>query len=192
MFEFWKTLLPFTQPNALGRTWQEGAQSMLNKEAAMYFLGTFVGEQATDPAVHDDLDFFPFPTLGTQYDAELAIDAPIDGLMLSKAPANVDGAKALLKCVSTGAAQLQFLTASPNNVAAANDADTSGYSPFQKKAAEIIAGSHAIAQFLDRDTDPGFASNTMIPKIQAFLTDPNQDLPTLLASIQSEWDLLGQ
>jgi multiple sugar transport system substrate-binding protein len=192
VFEFWKTLLPFTQPNALGRTWQEGAQSLINNEAAMYFLGTFAGQQATDPAVHDDLDFFPFPTLGTQYDAEMAIDAPIDGLMLSKAPANIDGAKALVKCVSTGAAQLKYLAADPNSVAAAKDADTSGYTPFQAKSAQIIGSAGAIAQFLDRDTDPGFAQNTMQSKLQAFLTDPNQDLPTLLTSIQNEWDLLGQ
>jgi multiple sugar transport system substrate-binding protein len=165
---------------------------LINNEAAMYFLGTFAGQQATDPAVHDDLDFFPFPTLGTQYDAEMAIDAPIDGLMLSKAPANIDGAKALVKCVSTGAAQLKYLAADPNSVAAAKDADTSGYTPFQAKSAQIIGSAGAIAQFLDRDTDPGFAQNTMQSKLQAFLTDPNQDLPTLLTSIQNEWDLLGQ
>ena len=56
---------------------------MLNKKAGMYFLGTFVGEQATDPAVHDDLDFFPFPLFGTEFDAESGIDAPIDGFMVS-------------------------------------------------------------------------------------------------------------
>ena len=52
---------------------------MIDKEAGMYFLGTFAGQQATDPAIHDDLDFFPFPTLGTRFDGELGIDAPIDG-----------------------------------------------------------------------------------------------------------------
>ena len=33
VFNLWKELLPYVQPNALGRTWQEGAQSMINKEA---------------------------------------------------------------------------------------------------------------------------------------------------------------
>lgn len=191
VFNLWKELLPFTQANALGRTWQEGAQSMINKEAAMYFLGTFAGEQATDPAIHDDLDFFPFPVLGNQWDTELAIDAPIDGLMLSKAPKNAEGAKALLACIATGPAQLEFLKSSPNNVAAAKDADTAGYSPFQKKMAEIIGNSGAIAQFLDRDTRPDFAGgNGMQGFLQTFLNDPNQNLDTFLGTIQSFYDSL--
>ncbi len=191
VFNLWKELLPYVQPNALGRTWQEGAQSMINKEAAMYFLGTFAGEQATDPAIHDDLDFFPFPVLGNQWDSENAIDAPIDGLMLSKSPANADGAKALLECIATGPAQLEFLKSSPNNVAAAKDADTTSYSPFQKKMAEIIGNSGAIAQFLDRDTRPDFAGpNGMQGFLQTFLNDPNQDLDSFLGTIQSFYDSL--
>ena len=92
----------------------------------MYFLGTFAGQSRPGTDADGDLDFFPFPTLGTAFDAEMGIDAPIDGFMLTKAP-NLDGAKALLECLSTGAAQNIFLAADPNNVAAANDADTSGY-----------------------------------------------------------------
>ncbi|MBA3875434.1 MAG: sugar ABC transporter substrate-binding protein [Anaerolinea sp.] len=191
VFNLWKELLPYTQPNALGRTWQEGAQSMINKEAGMYFLGTFAGEQATDPAIRDDLDFFPFPVLGNQWDSENAIDAPIDGLMISKSPKNLDGAKALLECVATGPAQLEFLKASPNNVAAAKDADTSGYTPFQQKMAEIIGKSGAIAQFLDRDTRPDFAGpNGMQGFLQTFLNDPNLNLDTYLGTIQSFYDSL--
>jgi multiple sugar transport system substrate-binding protein len=192
VFEEWRKLIPYLQEGALGRTWQDAAQSLLNKEAGMYFLGTFAGEQATDPAVHDDLDFFPFPVFGTQYDSELGIDAPIDGFMVSKAPKNPDGAMAFMKFLSTGAAQNIFLESSPNNVAAANDADTSGYTPFQQKMAEIIGGSQKIAQFLDRDTRPDFAGpNGMQGFLQTFLTDPEQDLDAFLGQIQSFWDSLG-
>ncbi len=191
VFNLWKELLPFTQPNALGRTWQEGAQAMINKEAGMYFLGTFAGEQATDPAVASDLDFFPFPVLGNQWDSENAIDAPIDGLMLSKSPKNAEGAKALLACVATGPAQIEYLKSNPVNVAAAKDADTSGYTPFQKKMAEIIGNSGAIAQFLDRDTRPDFAGpNGMQGFLQTFLNDPNLDLDQYLGTIQSFYDSL--
>ena len=50
----------------------------------MYFLGTFATQQATDPAVAADVDFFPFPTLGHRTSTrELGIDAPIDGFALS-------------------------------------------------------------------------------------------------------------
>lgn len=192
VFEEWRKLIPYLQEGALGRTWQDAAQSLLNKEAGMYFLGTFAGEQATDPAVHDDLDFFPFPVFGTQYDSELGIDAPIDGFMVSKAPANLEGAKAFMKFLSTGAAQNIFLESSPNNVAAANDADTSAYTPFQQKMAEIIGNSQKIAQFLDRDTRPDFAGpNGMQGFLQTFLNDPEQDLDAYLGTIQSFWDSLG-
>jgi multiple sugar transport system substrate-binding protein len=192
VFEEWRKLIPYLQEGALGRTWQDAAQSLLNNEAGMYFLGTFAGEQATDPAVHDDLDFFPFPVFGTQYDSELGIDAPIDGFMVSKEPDNPDGAKAFMKFLSTGAAQNIFLESSPNNVAAANDADASGYTPFQQKMAEIIGNSQKIAQFLDRDTRPDFAGpNGMQGFLQTFLTDPDQDLDAFLGTIQSFWDSLG-
>lgn len=55
VFNTWAELLPFHQEAALGRTWQEAAQSLVNKEAGMYLLGMFVGQQFTDQDP-DDLD----------------------------------------------------------------------------------------------------------------------------------------
>jgi multiple sugar transport system substrate-binding protein len=191
VFEKWRELLPFMQEGALGRTWQEAAQAMANKEAAMYFLGTFAAEQV--PAEeHDDLDFFAFPPLGSEFDAEMGIDAPIDGFMLSKAPANIEAAKAFLRCMASGPAQIIYLTGNPAaGVAAASDADASGYSALQAKSAEIIANSGRIAQFLDRDTRPDFAGpNGMQAFLQDFLNEPDQDLPALQADIQAFWDSL--
>jgi len=196
VFENWKQLLPYNGDitAALGRTWQDGANLLVQKKAGMYFLGTFAGQQATEKADHDDLDFFPFPTLGTEFDAELGIDAPIDGFMIaSKSPglaADKDAALAFLEYLSTGPAQVTFLVANPNSVAAGKDADTSGYSDFQKKSAEIIGASGAIAQFLDRDTDPAFAKQ-MQSFLQTFLTKPDQPLEPFLKSIQDFWDTLG-
>lgn len=191
VFAQWAKLLPYFQAGALDRTWQEAARSMINKQAGMYFLGTFAAEQATDPAVRSDLDAFPFPVLGNQWDAENAIDAPIDGLMLSKTPRNITSAKAMLQCVSTGAAQLVFLRSSPSYVAAARDTDTSSYTPFQQKMATIINGSGAIAQFLDRDTRPDFAGPSgMQSFLKGFLADPGQDLTAYLARIQAFYDSL--
>ena len=191
VFQKWAELLKYYDPAPLGKTWQEAAQDMLNKKAGMYFLGTFVGEQATDPAVHDDLDFFPFPLFGTEFDAESGIDAPIDGFMVSAKVQNLDGAKAFMEYLSTGEAQGIFLASSPNNVAAAKDADTSKYSAFQKKSAEIIAGSNKIAQFLDRDARSDFAgANGMQGFLQSFIGNPTQDLDKFLSGIQSFYDTL--
>ena len=69
-------------------------------------------------------------------------------------------------------------------------ADTCSYTPVQKKAAEIIAGAGAIAQFLDRDTRPDFAGPH---GMQGFLqtssaTRPGPGRPA--ASIQDFWDTL--
>jgi multiple sugar transport system substrate-binding protein len=192
VFEVWRDeILPFSQQGALGRTWQDAAQSLLNKEAAMYFLGTFAAEQFPLEE-QDDLDFFPWPAMGTDFDAELGIDAPIDGFMLSKDPANPEAAKTFLTCMASGAAQIVYLTANPAaGVAAANDADASGYTPLQQKSAEIIANSGAIAQFLDRDTRPDFAGpNSMQAFLQDFLQDPDQDLMALQESMQGFWDSL--
>ena len=45
VFAKWAELLPYTQPDPLGRTWQEAAQTWANNKAAMYFLGTFASQQ---------------------------------------------------------------------------------------------------------------------------------------------------
>lgn len=191
VFAKWAELLPYFDPQPLGKTWQEAAQDMISGKAGMYFLGTFAGEQASDPAVHDDLDFFPFPTLGTAYDAEMAIDAPIDGFMVSAKAKNVDGAKAFMEYLASAEAQGIFLTSSPNNVAAAKNADTSKYTPFQLKMAEIIGASGKIAQFLDRDTRPDFAgANGMQGFLQSFLGEPTQDLAKFLQGVQDFYDSL--
>jgi len=191
VYQKWAELLPYFQAGALGRTWQDAAQAMISKKAGMYFLGTFAGEQAPDPATHDDLAFFPFPVFGNEWDAEMGIDAPIDGLMLSKTNANPAANTALLECLATGPAILEFLKTSPNNVAANKTTDTSGYTDFQKQMATILAGSNKIAQFLDRDTRPDFAGpNGMQGFIQSFLNDPKQNLDPYLAKIQAFWDSL--
>jgi len=76
-------------------------------------------------------------------------------------------------------------------VAAAKDADTSKYSAFQKKSAEIIAGSNKIAQFLDRDARSDFAgANGMQGFLQSFIGNPTQDLDKFLSGIQSFYDTL--
>ena len=191
VFQKWAELLPYFDPAPLGKTWQESAQDLIDKKAGMYFLGTFAGQQATDQATHDDLDFFAFPTLGTQYDSELGIDAPIDGFMVSAKPKNLDGAKALLEYLGSADAANIYLASDSNDVAANNKADTSKYNAFQKSSATIIAASGKIAQFLDRDTRPDFAgANGMQSFLQTFLKAPTADLDKFLTGIQGFYDSL--
>jgi len=182
VFEQWAELLPFHQEDPNGRTWQEAAQSLLNRESAMYLLGLFVGEQFPEEE-RGDLDFFAFPEIDPAIGAG-DLDAPIDGYMMPASPANEEGAKEFLRFMGSAEAQDILIEASPNSIAAHNDADTSGYTELQNKAVEIIANATGIAQFLDRDTRPDFASTVVIPTFQAFLNNPD-DIDTILSDLQA-------
>jgi multiple sugar transport system substrate-binding protein len=183
VFDTWKGLLPYHQGGSLGRTWQEAAQSLSNKKSGMYLLGMFVGQQFTG-AAHDDLDFFAFPEVDSNV-GTAALDAPIDGFMLSKGPKNEDGSKALLQYLASAEAQNTYLKNDPNNIATAKDADTSGYSALQKKAVELIGSADNITQFMDRDTRPDFASTVMIPALQEFIRNPN-DAASILKKTEQQ------
>jgi len=186
VFATWAELLPYHQPGALGRTWQEAAQSVANKESGMYLLGMFVGEQFQEVSqeARDDLDFFAFPEINPEHGQD-SVDAPIDGFMLSKDPENTAGAEELLRFIGTGEAQKFYTDANSNWLATANDADTSGYDALQNKGAELIASADNIAQFLDRDTRPDFASTVVLPSIQTFLNNP-EDINGLTASMEEQ------
>lgn len=171
VFDTWKRLLPLHQENALGRDWQEAAQSLQQKKSGMYLLGAFVGQQFPD-AEKEDLDFFPFPEINPEHGTD-TVEAPIDGYMMPKKPSNPEGAAKLLEYLSTPEPQLAYLKADPTAVATNQNADTSGYNSLQKKAAEVIKGAKHVTQFLDRDTDPGFASEAATNGIIEFIKNPD-------------------
>jgi multiple sugar transport system substrate-binding protein len=187
VFAAWRDMLPYHQPGALGRTWQEAAQTCAAGDAGMYLLGMFVGEQFQEYSqeARDDLDFFAFPEINPDFGQD-SVDAPIDGFMLSKtAPDNIEGAKALAAFIGTGEAQNYFTAVNSNWLATANDADTSGYTSLQNKALELIGSVDNIAQFLDRDTRPDFASTVVLPSLQNWLNDPD-DIDGITASMEEQ------
>jgi len=150
----------------------------------MYVLGAFLAQQFTKGAEQDDLDFFTFPevdsTIGTD-----AIEAPIDGWMMAKRPKNVEGAKKLLSYLGGAEAQGIAVKADPSVVATNDKADQSAYTPLQKKSVEFVKSAKSIAQFLDRDTRPDFASTVMIPALQSFIKTPD-DIDGLVKNIQQQ------
>jgi multiple sugar transport system substrate-binding protein len=182
VFETWRELLPYHAEGSLGRTWQDAAQT-LNKDSAMYLLGSFVGQQFEGKSF-EDLDFFPFPEINSEHGQD-AVEAPIDGFMLSKDPENEAAGKALLEYLAGAEAQNTYLKSDPNNVAANNTADDSNYNAIQVKANELISGAAQISQFLDRDTRPDFASTVMIPALQDFIKNPD-DIDGLCSSIEQQ------
>ena len=168
----------------MGRTWQEAAQALVQKKAGMYLLGTFASQQFTDPADLEDLDFIAFPSIASEHGTD-SIDAPIDGFMMASKPKNEAGAKALLEYLGSADAENIYLKTDPGDVGANTQVDTSGYNSVQAKSAEIIGATKNIAQFLDRDTRPDFASTVMIPALQDFIKNP-KDIDGLTSSIENQ------
>ena len=183
VFDTWRELLPYHQEASLGRTWQEAAQSLQQKKSGMYVLGMFVGQQFPE-ADREDLDFFTFPEIDPAIGSD-AIEAPIDGFMMAKRPRNEDGAKAFLTYLATPAAEDVYVKADPTVIGVNSGASTASYTKLQKKAVEFVGAAKNIAQFMDRDTRPDFASNVMIPAIQAFIKTPT-DVDGLVNSIEKQ------
>ncbi|MFG1778144.1 ABC transporter substrate-binding protein [Micromonospora sp. NPDC049051] len=183
VFDTWRGLLPLHQPDSLGRTWQEAAQSLQQKKSGMYLLGLFVGQQF-DGKDLEDLDFFTFPEIDPAIGAK-ALDAPIDGYMLARRPKQEANARKLLEYVGSKAAADITVKNDPSTLVANGEADTSGYSALQRKAAELVGSATEIAQFLDRDTRPDFASTVIIPAFQQFIKDP-KDIDGLTSSIENQ------
>ena len=183
VFETWRELLPLHQEAANGREWQEAATAVVNREAGMMLIGSFIGEQWPD-AEQDDLDFFNFPEVDPAVGAD-AVEAPIDGYMLSKRPRNEEGAKKLLSYLGSADAGAVATEANPSLLSANSETDTSGYTPLQKKCVEYVSSAKSISQFMDRDTRPDFASTVMIPSIQTFINNP-ADIDGLLNSIEGQ------
>ena len=198
VFKKWAEITPYYSPAFAGLTWQEAAQQLLKKKAGMYLLGLFVSEQFVGSGNPDDLaqlDFFPFPDVGSQYDAEKALDAPIDVYMLAKKSptlgADTGQAKAFLEFMSKGSSQIIYWKASPGAIPTANDADQSQYPALTKKAAQIVSNAKRITQFFDRDSRPDFSGpNSMQGFLLRYLSNPKQDTGGLQGQMQSFWDSL--
>lgn len=148
----------------------------------MYLLGTFLNEQFPDD--EDDLDLFTFPEVDPAIGAT-AIDAPIDGFCLSADPDNPDGAKQFMTYMASPEALAAAATTGLPYIAANENADTSSYSALQMRSAELVGQAENLAQFLDRDTRPDFASTVVIPSLQTFLGNPD-DIDGVTADLQSQ------
>jgi len=135
-------------------------------------------------ADQEDLDFFTFPEIDSNIGAD-ALDAPIDGYMLAKKPKNEGAAKKLLEYIGSPKFGDVYAGADSTTLVANTKADTSPYTPLQKKAAELVASAKNYSQFLDRDTRPDFASTVMIPALQSFIKNPS-DIDGLTNSIENQ------
>ena len=198
VFKKWSEITPYYSPAFAGLTWQQGADQLLRKQAGMYLLGLFVSDEFKASGSQgdlDQLDFFAFPDLGTQYDAEKALDAPIDVYMVTKKSptlsSNLGQAKAFMEYMAKGTSQVTFWKNSPGSIPTASDADTSQYPALTKKAVDIVSKAQKITQYFDRDSRPDFSGpNGMQGFLLKFLANPTADTSGLQSQMQSFWDSL--
>jgi multiple sugar transport system substrate-binding protein len=186
VFTHWSEITGYYQPGFAGRTWQDAATAFGNKEVGMYLLGTFVTsnfDSDTQQDIIDDITFFPFPEINPEHGQD-AVEAPIDGFMMAASPENEEGAKALLTALGGPAAIDAFIAVDPSYVAATSEAKTDGYNALQKKSAELVGAAKFIAQFLDRDTEPDFASQVVGKAIADYLA--GQDVDGILSTVEEQ------
>ncbi|AJT43069.1 ABC transporter substrate-binding protein [Psychromicrobium lacuslunae] len=177
VFDTWKALLPYQDPAALGQTWQDAAKALEAKKTGMYLLGSFVTQQFTDPKVLADIEFLPFPEVAME--GQEAVEAPIDGLLLSKKGGQNQAARDFVEFIGTPEGQNAYYKVDTSNLPTAKGADISGFTPLSKKLSETIASAKNISQFFDRDALPAMASNVMIPALQSFIKDGSVDVKNL-------------
>ena len=199
VFQTWAKLIPYYTTGYAGLTWQQACDTLVRKTAGMYFLGLFMTGEVdtvdTTGAAKKDIDFFPWPFFGNSYDAEKALDAPIDIVMVSAKspglPADLANAKAYCEFWSKGSTQMMMYQANNGFIPTASDADTTKLDVLTQKAVQLVSQAQKITQFLDRDTRPDFAgANGMQSFLLDFLGNPSQDLVAFQAKIQSFWDAL--
>jgi len=198
VFKKWSEITKYYSPAFAGLTWEQGADQLLRKQAGMYLLGLFVSDEfkaSGTPADVDQLDFFAFPDVGSSYDAEKALDAPIDVYMVSKkSPAlsnDLGQAKAFMEFMAKGSTQVLYWKNAPGSIPTASDADTSQYPALTKKAVEIVSKAQKITQYFDRDSRPDFSGpNGMQGFLLRFLSSPSGDTAGLQGDMQKFWDSL--
>jgi multiple sugar transport system substrate-binding protein len=198
VFKKWSEITPYYSKAFAGLTWEQGADQLLRKQAGMYLLGLFVSDEfkaSGTQADLDQLDFFAFPDVGSSYDAEKALDAPIDVYMVSKkSPTlsnNLGQVKAFMEFMTKGSTQVLFWKNSPGSIPTASDADTSTYPALTKKAVDIVSKAQKITQYFDRDSRPDFAGpNGMQGFLLKFLSNPTGDTSGLQSDMQKFWDSL--
>ena len=199
VFQKWAEILPYHAKDYAGLTWQNAADTLVQKKSGMYLLGLFVsgavrGHQGPGRPRRPRLLPVPEPrapsTTPRRRSTPRSTPCRSPPSRRTSRP-SIDAAKAYLEFWSKGSTQLIMFKNQPGLIPTATDADTSGYSDLQKKAVEIVSAAQKITQFLDRDTRSDFAgANGMQSFLQKFLARPDQDLAAYQKTIQDFWDQL--
>jgi multiple sugar transport system substrate-binding protein len=199
VFREWAKLVPYYTKGFQRLTWQQAADTLIGGASGMYYLGLFMtGEVTTiDKSILDDIDFFEFPYFGNEFDAERAVEAPMDvWAMAAKSPtlaADMDNARAYLEFFAQGPTQLLMYQAQPGFIPTASDVDLSKLDRLSAKSVQLANRAQRITNFFDRDSNPDWGGHDQMQSFLAyFLRDPGQNPAKLQQDMQRYWDALPE
>lgn len=184
VFGAWAELLPHHQPDPLGRGIDEAQTALVRREAGMMLCGLFITHVFPEGEDLDDLDCFVFPEFDPEIGAD-AVEAPIDGFMISADPRNPEAAQDLVGHMGLLESQETYTAIDPQALPTHLEAGTSGLSDLDAKVKDMVDNAGALTQFMDRDSRPDFVSVVMIPALQRFVRQPD-DIADLTATIQRQ------
>lgn len=168
--------------NASAYNWQEGADFMIQGDAAMYLIGDFLRDLYPDDREEAELDFFRFPII----DPNVAIgeEAPTDGFFAAANADDTELAELFLTFLGSKEAQ-EVIARELGRIVPRQDIDQSLYPAYvQKGLNEIINKADVITQFYDRDTTPEMAQVGMNGFVE-FMSDPTR-LDQILDRLEAE------
>ena len=167
VFNKWRELFPYYSEGALGLTLagRRGSSSRTSRPACSCSAGS--SRAADEAGKRQGHRLLPVP--GHQPEVGAGLDRCPDrrlhdleeGRRTSTARRSWSGSSAPRRRIDT-------TSRSTRATSARTGARTRRkYTPLQKKAAKLIAATKHIAQYMDRDTRPDFASTVMIPSLQS-------------------------
>jgi multiple sugar transport system substrate-binding protein len=186
VFDTWASIFPLCESGPLGLTWEQSAQTMLQKTAGMTLQSGFLVEEFPAGPDLDDLDAFAFPEVDSAIGAT-AIEAPYEGFMVAKRgiPKNGDAVQNLMTYLMRPEPQLTYTSLNQPKTPVNKTASTAQYTPLQKKLASLYNAAKDVSQYLDDDANPTFAQTVMYPAIQQFIGDPSS-ISSILSSVEKQ------
>ena len=179
VFEQWKTVLPYFDPQGTALAFQDATTSLLQNRTGMMLIGTFFADAAPKDAL-GDLDFFQFPVLDPS--VPLAEEGPTDGYFASSRTPHRAQVMDWLKYVASAPAQELYIRNSSGTVLPTNpDAKDSG-TPLVAKGRAMLAQAKELTQFFNRDSSDALQP-TADTALVNFIQKPNE-----LSSILSNWE----
>lgn len=170
-------------PTVNSLDWTDAADALVNGEAAMNLMGTWLigyvegnGFEAVT-----DFDFFEFPVVDEGVPSSVV--GPVDGLVTAAGAANSENAKQLMAFLARPENQAAW-SVGQGNMPTNITSDTSALNDVIKKAIDVAAAAETYHFNYDLATLPA-PSEVGLDMFQRFINDPSQDINALLEQTQT-------